>query len=136
MGTPPVPCPCRVPVPGCQAGAAITLAEVRRARGHELTSARSGEDALGTARACRPDTVLPDLGMPPGDGFEDVRAARLGHPAGGPVLVATTGYGHEIDRARSRAAGPDHPLVRPAGPRGRARPWTSPAESGPRGARP
>jgi CheY-like chemotaxis protein len=43
-------------------------------------------------------------------------ARRLRREAGcgGALLVALTGYGQEEDRRRSRAAGFDHHLVKPA----------------------
>jgi CheY-like chemotaxis protein len=59
--------------------------------------------------------VLLDLGMPEMDGFEVARRLRNGHGRG-VFLVALTGWGQEEDRRRTRAAGFDHHLTKPADP--------------------
>ena len=53
-------------------------------------------------------------GMPEMDGYEVARTIRA-HAAGEvPLIVALTGWGQESDRRRSREAGFDHHLVKPA----------------------
>jgi CheY-like chemotaxis protein len=59
--------------------------------------------------------VLLDIGMPGMDGYETARRLRELPGAGGLRLVALTGYSREEDRQRSRAAGFDDHLVKPAG---------------------
>jgi CheY-like chemotaxis protein len=65
-------------------------------------------------RASPPEVVLLDLGMPGMDGFEVARQVR--NDGLGVLLVALTGWGQEEDRRRTRAAGFDHHLVKPADP--------------------
>jgi CheY-like chemotaxis protein/two-component sensor histidine kinase len=91
----------------------LSIARVLAALGHEVESAYDGPSALELVDAFRPGVVLLDLGLPGMDGFEV--AARLRERPQGErlVLVAVTGYGQESDRARSRAAGVDHHLVKP-----------------------
>ena len=61
----------------------------------------------------RPEVVLLDIGMPGMDGYEvaqRLRALATGRPR---RIIAVTGWGHEADRERSRAAGFDIHLVKP-----------------------
>jgi len=82
--------------------------------GAQVRVVRNGADALAEFQGFDPDVVLLDIGMPGMDGYETARAIRArhaGHPA---ALVALTGWGQEQDRQRSREAGFDHHLVKPA----------------------
>ena len=55
-----------------------------------------------------------DLGLPGMDGYEVARRIRLRAEDRKPVLVAVSGYGRDEDRRRSRQAGFDHHLIKPA----------------------
>jgi CheY-like chemotaxis protein len=62
----------------------------------------------------RPAVILLDLGMPGMDGFETARRIRE-HPDHQEVkLIALTGWGQAGDRERSRDAGFDYHLIKPA----------------------
>jgi CheY-like chemotaxis protein len=90
--------------------------QVRTLGSNEVRTALSGEAALQTAPAFRPDIVLLDLGMPEMDGFEVARRIRQ-EPWGKDVmLVAVTGWGQEEHRQRTRDAGFDRHLTKPADP--------------------
>jgi two-component system CheB/CheR fusion protein len=90
--------------------------QVRTLGSNEVRTALSGEVALQTAPAFRPDIVLLDLGMPEMDGFEVARRIRQ-EPWGKDVmLVAVTGWGQEEHRQRTRDAGFDRHLTKPADP--------------------
>jgi len=85
----------------------------------ELMGARprvvyGGPDALSAVEAEVPALVLLDLGMPGMDGYEVVR--HLGrHPQRHRMyVVALTGWGQPEDRQRTREAGFDEHLVKPA----------------------
>jgi CheY-like chemotaxis protein len=94
-----------------------SLALLLRLAGHEVLTAADGLQALEAAASFAPEVVFLDIGLPRGlDGYEVAR--RLRHLPGGreAVLVALTGYGQADDLARSRAAGFDHHLVKPAEP--------------------
>ena len=84
--------------------------------GHEVVTAGDGPAALKAADAFRPDVVLLDLGLGgPTDGLAVAWQIRRQGVAR-PVLVCVSGYGGEDDRRRSRAAGCDHHLLKPADP--------------------
>jgi PAS domain S-box-containing protein len=80
--------------------------------GHTVTTAQDGASTFAAVTDFRPDVVLLDLGLPGVDGYEIARGLRnlLGPRV---LLVAVTGYGQPEDRARSRAAGFDHHLLKP-----------------------
>ena len=81
---------------------------------HQVRTAHDGPAALVAALDFRPNVALLDIGLPIMDGYEVARRMR-GQPTLGTVLlVAMTGYGQESDRQRSREAGFDHHLVKPA----------------------
>jgi CheY-like chemotaxis protein len=50
------------------------------------------------------------------DGYEVAQRLRAEAATGAVRLIAISGYGQEEDRARSRAAGFDHHLVKPVEP--------------------
>jgi CheY-like chemotaxis protein len=83
--------------------------------GHEVETATDGFTALAKlAKKVEPDAVLLDIGMPGMDGYEVARRARL-QPFGSVAsLVALTGWGQDEDFERSKAAGMDAHLVKPA----------------------
>ena len=54
--------------------------------------------------------------MPEMDGYEVARHLRAEPKTKDVLLIALTGYGQDEDRERSRAAGFDHHLVKPADP--------------------
>jgi CheY-like chemotaxis protein len=56
-----------------------------------------------------------DIGMPGLNGYEVARAVRDTPDLQATVLVALTGWGGELDRERSGAAGFDAHLTKPAG---------------------
>jgi DNA-binding response OmpR family regulator len=93
--------------------AADSLAMLLRTTGNEIRTAYDGLEALQVASEFRPEVVLLDIGLPKIDGHEV--AQRLRHEAWGRrvCLIAVTGWSDESDRARSRAAGFDHHLVKP-----------------------
>lgn len=93
--------------------AAHTLSQLVGMLGHDVCVAADGAEALEQAAAFRPDVVLMDLGMPRVDGFEAARRIRQQPWGERMILVATTGWGQEDDKRRSKAVGFDHHLVKP-----------------------
>ena len=81
--------------------------------GHEVLQAHGGREAIELARACRPELVLLDIGMPDLNGYDVARALRAEPGLSGTWLIALTGYGSDEDRSASRAAGFDDHLVKP-----------------------
>ena len=90
-----------------------TLNMMVRRQGHETHTARDGAEAVEVAQQVRPDIILMDIGMPRMNGYDAAREIRR-HPWGERIaLVATTGWGQDEDRRRTRDVGFDHHLVKP-----------------------
>jgi PAS domain S-box-containing protein len=96
--------------------AADTMVQLLMHLAAEARAAYSGIQALDALPALRPSVVFLDLGMPGMDGYEVARLIR-GDPAHASVrLVALTGWGQEHDVRRTREAGFEQHLVKPADP--------------------
>jgi PAS domain S-box-containing protein len=96
--------------------AAEALATILSMSGHDTEMAHDGLGAIATAAAFRPDVVFLDIGMPSVDGHETARRIREQPWGQNMVLVALTGWGQAEDRRKSREAGFNHHLVKPADP--------------------
>jgi CheY-like chemotaxis protein len=94
--------------------AAETLAALLGAMGHTAPVAADGRQALRMIASLRPQLVFLDIGMPGMSGYEVAQAVRADPQFDGVRLVALTGWGGAEDRARSRAAGFDVHLTKPA----------------------
>jgi signal transduction histidine kinase len=92
---------------------AESMAIILEMSGHDVRKAHNGPDALRTASDYRPDVVLMDIGMPGMSGHEVAQKMRETSATRDIVLIAMTGYGRQVDREQSRAAGFDHHLVKP-----------------------
>lgn len=84
--------------------------------GHEVRVAHTGPDGLDEALQWQPDVVLCDIGLPDLDGWGVARELRRNPATAHVRLLALTSYGAEGDKRRSREAGFDHHLVKPADP--------------------
>jgi CheY-like chemotaxis protein len=94
--------------------AADTLGMVLRGMGAEVRVAYDGSQGLQAFSAWFPAVMLLDIGMPGMDGHEVARRVRQ-LPGGAEVkLVALTGWGNAEDVRRTREAGFDHHIVKPA----------------------
>ena len=94
--------------------AAETLAALLNMMGHRAPVANDGRQALRMLPSLMPDVVFLDLGMPGMSGYEVAAAIREDARLAKVRLVALTGWGGEADRARTRAAGFDEHLTKPA----------------------
>jgi PAS domain S-box-containing protein len=110
------PCRLRVLLVEDNRDTAVSLKMLLEMFGHEVATAYSGRAGVEAARGFHPDTVLCDLGLPEMDGYEVARALRADPATAGVRLIAVSGYGQEEDRQRSREAGFDDHLVKPADP--------------------
>ncbi len=97
-----------------QEDARVSLQLVLEMEGHGVRCADSAQAALALMQARLPDIVFCDIGMPVMDGCQFAEQARLLDPGRAVVLVALSGYGTEADRDRTRRAGFDVHLVKPA----------------------
>ena len=105
---------CRVLVVDDSIDTAESLALLLAGSGHCAHVAYDGAAALREIAIDRPDVVLMDIGLPGPTGLEVAKLIRAQPDLAGIVLVAMTGYGQESDRQRSREAGFNYHLVKPA----------------------
>lgn len=96
--------------------AAEALATILSMSGHDTEMAHDGLRAIEAAESFRPEVVFLDIGMPSIDGHETARRIREQPWGKTMVLVALTGWGQAEDRRKSREAGFNHHLVKPADP--------------------
>jgi signal transduction histidine kinase len=96
--------------------AATSLGTLLRYRGHSVHTCFDGSTAFAAAAHSPPDVAFIDLNMPHPDGAELATMIR-GQPWGETVkLVALTGMGQPADLERTRTAGFDEHLTKPANP--------------------
>jgi len=93
---------------------AQTLAALLQALGYNAAVAHDGRQAIEQAERFDPHLVLLDLGLPLMDGHAVCRHMRAQPWSQGMAIVALTGWGQEQDRQRTRSAGFDDHLVKPA----------------------
>jgi PAS domain S-box-containing protein len=119
--------PRRILVVDDNVDAADSLTMLLKLEGHEARAVYGAAAALAAIEAQEPEVVLLDIGMPEMDGYEVARRIRGRNAVRSMRLVALTGYGLEADLARSRAAGFDAHLIKPADPEALARLLDGPA---------
>ena len=90
------------------------VADLLRKNGFDVMMATDSSSALATIRDQRPDVALVDLGLPGIDGVGLVQTVRSECPDVKTRFVALTGYGDAGDRERTRRAGFQGHLVKPA----------------------
>lgn len=96
--------------------AAEMLALLLKLGGHQVQAVYDSREAVAAFTTFRPDIAFLDVGMPNLNGL-DLAMQLRGCDGGQQVLlVALTGWGQDEDRRRSREAGFDHHLVKPADP--------------------
>ncbi|QEG31319.1 Autoinducer 2 sensor kinase/phosphatase LuxQ [Gemmata obscuriglobus] len=96
--------------------AAESMALLLEMRGHRVKAAHDGPEALKLLATYRPQLILLDLGLPGMSGYEVARRIRESAALRGVTLAALTGWGQEEDRRRTKEAGFDHHLTKPADP--------------------
>lgn len=82
--------------------------------GHECRTASSGAEALAAATTFDPEIAILDLGLPDLSGFELARELRVRFHDKKLFMVALTGWGDAHARQRTREAGFDRHVVKPA----------------------
>jgi CheY-like chemotaxis protein len=94
--------------------AATSLAALLDANGHTVRTCYDGSHAFEAAAELIPDVAFIDLNMPHPDGIELATMIRRQPWGKGVRLVALTGMGQPADLARTREAGFDEHLTKPA----------------------
>jgi two-component system phosphate regulon response regulator PhoB/two-component system alkaline phosphatase synthesis response regulator PhoP len=90
------------------------VAKILEARGHRVTTARDGEEALEEVRRERPDVVILDLNLPKIDGFEVCRRIKSDEATRRvPVVMLTAAYVSVDDAQRGLGLGADEYVVKP-----------------------
>ncbi|KVV51510.1 hybrid sensor histidine kinase/response regulator [Burkholderia territorii] len=104
----------RVLVVDDDATSRASLAAALETLGAQVSTARSGRDALDVVAQQQPSVVLSDLAMPDGDGFWLLEHIRHLPDGGGRLpVVAVTAHAGTADRHRVMAAGFDAYLCKP-----------------------
>jgi len=93
--------------------AAVTLAMLLEANGHQVQVEHDPLVALATTLGTPPQVCLLDIGLPGIDGLELARRLRARPGTAHALLIAITGYGQDSDRQQILQAGFDHHLVKP-----------------------
>jgi two-component system, chemotaxis family, CheB/CheR fusion protein len=94
-----------------------SLQRLLQLSGHTVETALDGPTAVAKALEFEPEVVLCDIGLPGDmDGYGVATAIRRHSNGEPPYLVALTGFGQQEDRERTREAGFDWHLTKPAEP--------------------
>ncbi|HEX3656053.1 MAG TPA: ATP-binding protein [Pirellulales bacterium] len=96
--------------------AADALGMMLRLLGNQPRMAYDGLEAVKVAGEFQPDVVLLDIGLPKLNGYEAAERIRAQPWGKRIVLIALTGWSQDDDKRRSREAGFDHHMVKPAEP--------------------
>ncbi|MBK6007664.1 response regulator [Ramlibacter ginsenosidimutans] len=94
--------------------AAESLGVLLDIEGHAAHIAHTGAEALQLAQSQPLDVVFLDIGLPDMTGYDVARRMRLLPSMQKTLLVALTGWGTQDDRERTREAGFDRHLTKPA----------------------
>lgn len=94
--------------------AAHSLRSLLEFGGHTLFVAHDGYEAIKMVQDHRPHVAFMDIGMPGMDGYETAAEIRKLNDVSGITLVALTGWGADNDKNRSREAGFNKHLIKPA----------------------
>lgn len=92
---------------------AESLAMMLELLNNDVQIAHDGVEAVHQAELFRPHLILMDIGMPRLNGYEATRRIRQEPWGRNITIIALTGWGQEVDRARSQEAGCNGHLVKP-----------------------
>ncbi|MEO8450933.1 MAG: PAS domain S-box protein [Gemmatimonadota bacterium] len=112
----PPPTSLRILVVDDNKDSADSLSTILELSGNIARTAYHGLEALEVARVFAPDVILLDIGLPELNGYEVCRRLRQEPWGKGMIVIALTGWGQEEARRRTRDAGFDHHIVKPADP--------------------
>ncbi len=90
------------------------VAKIMEARGHRVTLARDGQDALDAVARERPDVMILDLNLPKVDGFEVCKRLKTDPTTKAiPIVMLTAAYVTVEDATRGVGVGADEYVVKP-----------------------
>ena len=88
-----------------------------RVKDYLILQASSGEAAVETVKAEKPDLILMDIMMPGGmDGLEATRIIKSASETKDCTVIMLTAKGQQIDREKGLEAGADDYFVKPFSP--------------------
>jgi DNA-binding response OmpR family regulator len=90
------------------------VVRIMRSRGHDVVTAKDGQEALEHVVQSPPDLVILDLDLPRVDGFEVCRRIKSGETTKHiPVVMMTAAYISVADADRGTRLGADEYIVKP-----------------------
>ncbi len=93
---------------------ARVVVKIMESRGHTVTTANDGPEALERVAADKPDVVILDLNLPKMDGYEVCRQIKSSDQTRHiPVVMMTAAYVRVEDADRGTALGADEYVVKP-----------------------
>jgi two-component system response regulator MtrA len=93
---------------------ASMIAEELTRSGHHVTCVDTGDGALASARALKPDAVIADLHLPGMNGLD--LCTRLRSELPGTAVIVTSAYDQHASRVAAIRAGARAFLAKPFGP--------------------
>jgi len=88
--------------------------KIMESRGHRVTTAKDGLEAVETAKRERPDVMILDLNLPKIDGFEVCKRIKSDADTKHiPVVMLTAAYVTVQDAEKGVGAGADEYVVKP-----------------------
>lgn len=92
------------------------VADCLRAEGYDVTTARSGGDALVSVNASPPDLIVSDIRMPGMDGYQLARTLRQNPRTELIPIIFLTAKGEQADRVAGFRSGVDAYITKPFDP--------------------
>jgi len=84
--------------------------------GYRVSTASDGAEAIAQAERLLPDLIVLDLELPRVSGYEAAAQLRSNPATRHIPLIAATGFSHERQLERARAAGFDEIVIKPCEP--------------------
>ncbi len=90
------------------------VSKIMESRGHRVTLARDGQDALDAVKRDRPDVMILDLNLPKMDGFEVCKRLKTDPGTKAiPIVMLTAAYVTMEDATHGVGIGADEYVVKP-----------------------
>jgi two-component system cell cycle response regulator DivK len=90
--------------------------DLLESRGYSIIQTRNGMEALGLARAHRPDLILMDIQLPKLSGTDATRQLRANPATANTPIIAITSFALSGDEQKAKEAGATAYLAKPYSP--------------------
>ena len=91
----------------------LALSYLMRREGHDVRTARDGQETLDAVSQAAPDLVLLDLMMPKANGYDVCRTLRASRRYDAVRIIMLTAKGREADQLAGLALGADAYISKP-----------------------